>query len=291
MLERNETMGTSEILFYSESEKIDLSCGFRYNYFLKLENELTLHYHEYYEIIYLPEEGCGHLVNGELQQLPRGSLVFIRPWDRHDFCNPELKAIVFMHLAVKREIIEKLFDYLSDAFPSHYLLKTPLSPYVVLDSFEMSELTAMFGQLNSIDYEDKRGKTIAVRVTLARLFTRYFSDNKTLSQEQTVPEWLSSTCNKMKQLENFSIGLPRMVELSGHSKEHLCRSFKKYYGTTAMDYINELRLTYIANMLIYSQNDIIDICYDSGYTNLSWMYSLFKKRYGLSPSKFRKEKA
>lgn len=286
------TMDTSNLIYYTEAEKIDLGCGFRYNYFLKLDNELTLHHHEYYEIFYLPYEGCAHLANGKLQQLPKGSLVFIRPDDCHDFCNPELKPITIVHLAVQREIIEKLFDFLSDAFPSQYLLKAPMPPYVVLDSFQMSELSSMLDKLNSIDYEDKRAKTITIRVTLARIFSQYFSDDKSLSPEQQlIPEWLSSTCNKMKQLENFSIGLSRMVELSGHTKEHLCRSFKKYYGSTAMDYINELRLTYIANMLIYTNNDIIDICYDSGYTNLSWMYTLFKKKYGLSPSKFRKVKA
>lgn len=285
-------MDTSNLIFYPESEKIDLSCGFRYNHFLKLDNELTLHHHEYFEIFYLPDEGCTHLANGNLQQLPKGSLVFIRPDDCHDFRNPELKPITIVHLAVQRKIIEKLFDFLSDAFPSQYLLKTPMPPYVVLDSYQMSELSAMFSRLNSIDYEDKRAKTIAIRATLAGIFSQFFSDNNSLSpKQQQIPEWLSSTCSKMKQLENFSVGLDRMVELSGHTKEHLCRSFKKHYDSTAMDFINELRLTYIANMLMYSENNIIDICYDSGYTNLSWMYTLFKKKYGLSPSKFRKVKA
>lgn len=283
-------MNKQNIIVYSEQEKkIDPNCGFRYNYFIKADNDVVIHRHTYYEIIFLPYEGCAHMANDAIQQLPRGSLIFIRPDDCHDFYNPELKTITLIHLAIQKIIIEKLFDFLSDAFPSKPLLDTDMPPYVVLNSVEIDELMTMLNQLNSIDFENKGAKTIALRSTLARIFSQYFSGSKSFSPEQRlIPEWLTSTCSKMKLPENFSAGLDQMVALSGHTKEHVCRSFKKYYGTTAMDYINEMRLTYIANMLIYTENSVINICYDSGYTNLSWMYTLFKQKYGLSPSKFRK---
>ena len=64
---------------------------------------------------------------------------------------------------------------------------------------------------------------------------------------------------------------------------------KKYYNITASDFINDLRLTFVANRLLNSDTPIIDICYESGFSNLGWMYTLFKKKYTASPSAFRKK--
>lgn len=276
-------------ILYKEEERLDVRLGFKYNCFIKDDNDLIFHTHDYYELLFLPHEGCTHLVNGITYHLPKGSLIFIRPSDCHDFLNPELKPVQIIHLGISHTIIEKLFDYLSPDFPSDKLLLSPMPPYIILDSFETNELLDSLNKLNSVDVKNKSLKAVVMRATLSTVFMQFFSDKKDFSLEKAlIPEWLSKTCNEMKKQENFSLGIDRMVEVSEHTKEHLCRSFKKYFGYTAMSYINDLRLTYIANMLIYTSDDIIDICYDSGYTNLSWMYSLFKKKYGISPSKFRK---
>lgn len=275
-------------IVYRGATRLETGLGFKYNCFTKDDNDLTLHKHDYFEILFLPKDGCTHLANGSIYNLPRGSLIFIRPDDCHDFWNPELKEIEIIHIGLECSIVEKLFDYLSDAFPSRQLLSAPLPPYVILNSFEAAEFLELLSQFNSIDIENKALKASTMRSTIAWIFVKYFSENRAVIAEKTIPEWLSKVCSEMKKIENFSLGIDRMVELSGYSKEHLCRSFKKHLGYTAMSYINDLRLTYIANTLVYTEEEIIDICYDSGYTNLSWMYSLFKKKYGMSPSKFRK---
>ena len=63
---------------------------------------------------------------------------------------------------------------------------------------------------------------------------------------------------------------------------------KQYYGKTIPDYINDLRLNYWANSLLTSDTPIIDICYECGFENVGWAYTLFKKKYGMSTLKYRK---
>ena len=57
---------------------------------------------------------------------------------------------------------------------------------------------------------------------------------------------------------------------------------------TIPDYINDLRLNYWANCLLNSDAPILDICYECGFENVSWAYTLFKQKYGMSPLKYRK---
>ena len=65
---------------------------------------------------------------------------------------------------------------------------------------------------------------------------------------------------------------------------------KKYYGVTVSEYINDLRLNYISNMLQYSNHNILDIIFESGFNNVSWCCECFKKKYGASMSEYRKQK-
>ena len=57
---------------------------------------------------------------------------------------------------------------------------------------------------------------------------------------------------------------------------------------TPQEYINTLRINYIANMLINSKKNIADIIFDSGFNNISWASELFKNKYNMTMSQYRK---
>lgn len=93
----------------------------------------------------------------------------------------------------------------------------------------------------------------------------------------------------MEKKENFTEGLARMQELAGKSHEHICREFKKRLNITPTEFINSLRLNYAKNLLMNSDESIIDIAMEAGFGNLSHFYHLFRKQYNISPSDFRKK--
>ncbi len=99
--------------------------------------------------------------------------------------------------------------------------------------------------------------------------------------------WLKDLCDEMSEINNFTIGIKRLLELSPTTREHLSRTFKKQLGVTPTDYIKNLRLNYAANQLIHTNKKIIDICYDSGFGNLSYFYECFKITYCTTPKTFR----
>ena len=80
-----------------------------------------------------------------------------------------------------------------------------------------------------------------------------------------------------------------MLELSPKSREHTLRSIKKHTGLTATEYINSLRLNFIANMLRNSNHSVSDIIYESGFNNISWASNLFREKFKMTMSKYRKD--
>ncbi|MGN1080619.1 MAG: helix-turn-helix transcriptional regulator, partial [Acutalibacteraceae bacterium] len=83
--------------------------------------------------------------------------------------------------------------------------------------------------------------------------------------------------------------VPKMVELSGKTAEHLSRSMKKYYNVSPTDYINNLRMKNVSRLLLETDNPVVDICYENGYQNMSWFNTLFKKTFFMTPSQFREK--
>ena len=62
---------------------------------------------------------------------------------------------------------------------------------------------------------------------------------------------------------------------------------KKYYDSSITRFVNNQRLNYAANILMNSNMSVLDICYDSGYENVSYFHKQFKEKFGVSPKKYR----
>ncbi|MEM8908815.1 MAG: AraC family transcriptional regulator, partial [Bacteroidota bacterium] len=67
-----------------------------------------------------------------------------------------------------------------------------------------------------------------------------------------------------------------------------CRYLKKLTGKTFTHFVNEFRVTYACRLLADSHLSIAEVCFDSGFNNLSHFNKHFKKVTGQSPSEYRR---
>ena len=102
-----------------------------------------------------------------------------------------------------------------------------------------------------------------------------------------MPVWLEQMCEKMKLDGNFALGSDYFFGLSNKSREHISRTLKKHTGMTVSEFINSLRLNFIANMLRNSNYSIAQIIFDSGFNNISWASEQFKAKYGVTMREYR----
>jgi AraC-like DNA-binding protein len=71
------------------------------------------------------------------------------------------------------------------------------------------------------------------------------------------------------------------------SKFHLLRLFKRYYGQTPMQYLIERRLDKSKELLLKGQS-VTETCFDIGFESPSSFSTLFKSKFGLTPTEFQK---
>ena len=85
------------------------------------------------------------------------------------------------------------------------------------------------------------------------------------------------------------LSIPQLSKLCYFSEYHFMRFFKKYTGTSCLEYIKNLRLERAASRLAQGGQSILDISMSCGFSNLSYFYREFKKKYGMTPKEFIRE--
>lgn len=83
------------------------------------------------------------------------------------------------------------------------------------------------------------------------------------------------------------IRLQTVSDIAGMTPTAFSRFFKLRTGRTLSDYIIDIRLGYAARQLIDTTTSVVEICYNSGFNNVSNFNRIFKKRKGCSPTTFR----
>ena len=275
--------------FYDVVDRVSEKTGFCYRTVYVYNENSSLHSHDFYEIFLTLSDNLIHNINGKKEVLKRGTLVFIRKEDTHCYVHTFNENVSFINISFTEDVLNELFHYLSEGFSSNELLLPQHPPCVVLNEADIRWFQKQIETLNTTSSYNIPLLKYRCRVLLGKIFTRYFSQIiGTDTDDSHIPYWLSQLNNEMQKLDNFSQPPEHMVQMSGKCRAYLGRVMKQYYGKTIPDYINELRLNYWANSLLTSDTPIIEICYECGFENVGYAYSLFKKRYGVPPLQYRK---
>lgn len=108
-----------------------------------------------------------------------------------------------------------------------------------------------------------------------------------------VHERSSEKINKVYHytIEHFRehIGLAEVAELTNHSVAAFCRYFKSRTRKSYFQYLTEIRIGYACGLLMEASWDVNEVCYKSGFNNLSNFHKQFKKIMKMTPSEYQKK--
>ncbi len=80
-----------------------------------------------------------------------------------------------------------------------------------------------------------------------------------------------------------------VARLARLSPRQLGERFKRLTGRTIIQYLTEVRVAQAKHLLETTDKEIIAVCFEVGYDNLSHFYRVFKKSTGTTPRGFRRE--
>lgn len=92
-------------------------------------------------------------------------------------------------------------------------------------------------------------------------------------------------------LANYSreVKLEEIADVANMSSTAFCRYFKHHTRKTYSRFLNEIRVGQACKMLVDDKLSVSNICYDSGFNNISNFNRQFKKITGFTPSAYQKQ--
>ncbi|MDZ4714654.1 MAG: AraC family transcriptional regulator [Cytophagales bacterium] len=86
-----------------------------------------------------------------------------------------------------------------------------------------------------------------------------------------------------------NIYLLEAAQIANLSVEAFCRYFKLHTRKTYINFLNEVRISHACQLLIHTDKPIEQVCYQSGFSNVSNFNRIFKKTTQKSPLGFRRQ--
>lgn len=83
------------------------------------------------------------------------------------------------------------------------------------------------------------------------------------------------------------ITLSAVAESVGMSESAFSHFFRKRTNRSFIDYLNDIRIGHAAKVLYETTHTIAEVCYSSGFNNISNFNRIFKRKKGQTPSEYR----
>lgn len=84
------------------------------------------------------------------------------------------------------------------------------------------------------------------------------------------------------------LDIDTLAKKSGYSKWHLQRLFFKHTGIKIGSFIRDMKLSKAANLLIKTEEPIINLALRHGYESQQSFTRSFTRKYGIPPYKYRR---
>ncbi len=252
------------------------------------------HWHNEYEIIYI-KKGVGIIsLDLEPHTVKAGDILLIAPGQLHSIEQKASETMEYENIIFGQEIVSNRHnDYCYNKY-FHSLIKRTIQLPAIFNEETCPYYAGVAGCIDSADEICKtfpNGYQLAIKSYLFQMFFIIFTN----LPKDTAPVKRKKSLDKMKLIIKYvennyanDITIEDMANLCDFSQSHFMKFFKNNMEVSFIEYLNNYRLTMASRLLISSTSSIIAIAMESGFDNLSYFNRLFKKKYEMTPSEFRR---
>ena len=249
---------------------------------LYLSDEDT-HFHQDIEILYIVE-GETAVKEGETYRLGKDDIAVINSNQPHAYSsarNTIAFRILIPYRIFRKLIREEYFIFCCNSVlytsrddrDLRILIETLLLQYLNMEHADLSEIASLLFQI------------------IHKLTADYRMDKDSL--KIYLKERMSEKIDRILNYINHYYCEPlSLTDVAAHfqvSETYLSRYFKKKTGKNFINYLNEVRIENAALELRGTDASITNIAMDSGFSTPSVLNRYFKKKYGITPSEYRKQ--
>lgn len=281
----------------------DQSENIRYNYpdhFILIEKDrlsqypqyaALSHWHDDVEFIIILSGEMKYNVNGKVTAMGKGEGIFVNSRQLHHGFSNSRKECEFICILLHPMLLcstpsmeqEYVAPLLSNAAFSHW----PLHPDIPWEGRILQALTDMHGSL----------KQTAFPLLAQGLFCQIWRELYVHAPKER-PSFagsvrqLSAVRDMVAYIQNHygeKISLDDIAAVGNVCKSKCCSLFRSYLNQTPINYLIQYRLEKSIELMASTDMNITEISYEVGFSGASYFSETFRRHFGCSPIKYRKE--
>ena len=254
-----------------------------------------IHRHNEFEIVLVEgAAGAVRIVGDSVETIGDIDLFIVGHGLRHAYMQGDCKADSFTELVVQ---------FHQNLFSDDLLLKDPM--YTIAPLLKNSAAGVVFGKSAITDVASKI-KSLPEVLENRNCFYQYIlfleilndlsqaDEYRLLSKKLPDSTELALDSRRIRQVINYmrahfqeNMDIDSLAEMLSMSPKYFHRFFKNHTGFTPVQYLSQTRLASASRLLVYTLKPVSEVCFESGFNNLSHFCRLFKASQGCTPTEFR----
>lgn len=224
-----------------------------------------------YHILLVDSGELEVICNNETKIIKKGNFVIYNPNEKQYYKSITATSSLWIHFG--GTFIEEILNSYSIK-SGIYMANYSISIFEIF-----SNLIRQFNQPNS--------KKIADGTLLILL--AYISDAINEKHHSEIPESISEIITYINRNYNKQLTIEDLSRKAGYSQSRFSHLFKEVTSMTPLAYCNNIRLTNAKELLTGTSHSIGDISLSCGFEDQLYFCRIFKKKYGISPSEYRRK--
>ena len=149
----------------------------------------------------------------------------------------------------------------------------------------------MLNDMENVQNQHAHYRDTLLKGMLYRLVVFLWEKNTIVEPDHFEQELSKEVMDAMYYIEQHyseAVGLKETAEAIGFSQGHLSRLFASQAGIPFSEYLINVRVRHVKQLLINTDLSVSEIAYRTGFSNADYLSACFHKREGMTPSAFRK---
>lgn len=256
------------------------------------------HVHNYFEMVYVYHGSCVHVTHDETIHLHQGDVLLMNPHILHWLYTEHPTDIVFNILLSKDFLEQTVFPWMTDNrlmfnfFLDYFYHLNQVEDFILFPYTEKYPVESLIKQLIEEYVNDDlccdsalKGICLQLFAHLARICNDYYAANDADMKNHQV----AIRIIQYIQTHLDTISLESVAKEFNYSTSHISRLFRKSLGKSYSEVVYNIKLQTAKKLLETTSLSMGDIADNIGVNDTSYLHRIFKKKYGLSPSEYRKQ--
>ena len=256
----------------------DTSFSYSYSPSPTMRNDVT-HLHNTYEMLLFYEGDAQYHIGGNLYHLEKHDLLLIKPSVYHN-----------ISLLSSHPYARVVLSFCEKDFPENIasFLQSADSLYHIPDEHPILQLFEAMRASSEILSSEAFNQYFISATTTILLLLPYLQNGVAIKKNDDHSSTFDNILSYIDKNPDKPLNLTLLSEFFFLSKSHISHLFKMKLNTSAMDYINNKKISYAHSLLIsgMSPTQVAEKC---SFYNYSTFYRLYKNFFGVTPKDYNKQ--